>query len=89
MKMMIELSKDELNALQYPVVVEMWDKVMGSASKKRKYREQFTETERDKIRVYYNMFYRWYLKSGTPDKATMSPDTYQLLQRACNFFGTI
>jgi hypothetical protein len=89
MKMMIALDRDELNALQFPVVVEMWDKVRGSMSKRRQYNKEFDEKERAVIRRYYNLFYSWYLRKGTPESAVMTLATYNLIQRACNFFGGI
>lgn len=89
MKMMIELSREELNNLQFPVMVEMWDKVQGSISKKRKYKLQFTNQERETISRYYKIFYNWYLVKGTPEKAVMNLKTLLILERAINFFGCL
>lgn len=89
MEMMLKLNKEELNNLQYSVVVEMWDKVQGSMSKRKKYNEEFTEQERETIRRYYKVFYNWYLVKGTPDNTTMSPKTLNILERAINFFGCL
>ncbi len=89
MKVMLQLNTEEINELCYPVVVEMWDKVMGAGSKRRKYHNTFNEQERDTIRRYYKKFYKWYLVTGAPKETTMKPETLILLQRVCNFFGTI
>lgn len=89
MKMMLQLNREELNALQYPVVVEMWDKVKGSMSKRRKYNEAFTEKERNTIRRYKGLFHNWFLVKGTPEKAVMNIETLTLLKRVIDFFGTI
>jgi hypothetical protein len=89
MEVMIKLNHEEINNLSYPVVVEMWDKVMGSFSKRRKYHATFNDKERATISRYYRKFYRWYLVSGAPEETTMRPETYRLLQRVCYFFGTV
>ena len=87
LKCEIVLDRDELNSMGYPVVVEMWDKVMGSMSRRRKYQETFTESERVTIAKYHRIFYNWHLIKGTPESAAFSGDVYELLQKACNFFG--
>lgn len=89
MKMMLQFNHDELNQFGYPVIVESWQRVQGSMSHRRKYHETFTEKERDVIARYHRIFYGWYLRTGTPESATMSVDTYNLIVRACNFFGGI
>jgi hypothetical protein len=76
-------------AVQYPVVVEMYDKVKERGSKQRAYHAEFDETERKIISKYYHKFYRWYLVSGHPRRIMMKIKTFHLLQRACNFFGTL
>ena len=87
MKIMLSLSREELNQLQYPVLVEMWDKNSGRI--RREYNKQFTETERELVRRYYSVFYSWYLKSGTPEQAVMLPNTLDILRRAIHFFATV
>lgn len=73
----------------YPVIVEAWDRLKGSGSKRRRYQAEFTEAERKLISSYYRKFYRWYLVTGTPDKVMLSLDTLNLLQRAVNFFAEV
>lgn len=79
----------ELDDLQYPVLVESYDKIRDSGSKRRKYLIEFNKYERDIINRYYTKFYQWYLIKGTPESATMQPSTYVFLQRAINFFANI
>jgi hypothetical protein len=86
MKIMVGFERKELNQMGYPVMVEMWDKVMTSGRGKRRYKEEFTE--RDLIRRYYNLFYGWYLRTGTPDMHIMKLKTYDLLNRAIGFFAS-
>ena len=87
-KIVYEFNHEELNRLQSPVMVEMWDKIMGCNRIKNKYKDQFNEQERQLIRRYYNIFYEWYLRTGTPQHHRMKPATYHLLQRAVQFFAT-
>ena len=75
------------------VIVEVWDRVVPhmsrSGSKNRKYKEAFTEQERAIISRYHTKMYDWHLRSGHQDEIGMSLSTYQLLERAANFFATI
>lgn len=89
MRMKVSLYRNEINQLQYPVVVEMWKHISFSGSKQRKYHAEFNENERRIIRDYYNRFYDWYLRTGTPEEVSMFPETLKLLKRAINFFGTL
>lgn len=86
---MIELNTEEIQKLHYQVMVEMWNKVMESMSRRKKYQEAFNEKERNTLSRYYKIFYAWYLKTGAPESCVMSPDTLALLERAINFFGGI
>lgn len=88
MKMMVQLNSDELNALQYPVVVEMWKHIEQSGSKRRLWLKSFNEAEREKARHWYRMFYDWYLRKGTPQSQVMSPSTLMWLEnKMIPFFG--
>ena len=89
MNVMLQLTREELNSLHYPVLVEMWDKVMGSGVKRRKYTAAFTDTQRRTIRRYRDLFHNWYLVKGTPKTHTMKPETLILLRNAIAFFGTV
>ena len=88
-KMMPVFSGDNFQSIiPFPVIVEMWEK-KNSGRVKREWVKQFTENERKKLAYYYQRFYRWHLVTGTPDKIVVKLSNIQLLQRACNFFGTI
>lgn len=93
MKLTFEYNRDELNALAFPIIVEMWDKVVrpgSSGSKRRKYHEEFTEKERKIISWYHTKFYRWYLVKGTPAYHIFrKASTITLLERAVQFFAGI
>jgi len=81
-------------AVQFPIIVEMWDKLRPNGRRLcgrigRAFEKQFTKAERRKIGGWYNRFYRWYLVTGTPSKIVVRLDTLTLLQRAVLFFATI
>lgn len=88
MRLALCLNREELNALQYPILVECWERSMGSRKFKLKYREEFTEAERETVSRYRAMFYRWHLVTGTPEHCTMFPATLGILKRAVDFFAT-
>ena len=88
MKIFTAFEHHELSKLQTSVIVEMWDKVMGSGSGKRKYIAEFNEQERRLISRYYKIFYRWHLVTGIPQLHKMRISTYELMKKACNFFGS-
>lgn len=74
--------------VQYPVIVEAWDKV-NCGSKRRKYNAAFTEAERRLLTLYHGRFFRWYCVSGSPTRVACRLKTLEMLQRAVNFFASI
>lgn len=74
--------------VQYGVIVEMWDK-KKSGRVKRAYLQEFDEAERKLLSRWQQMFYRWHMHSGTPQRISMRLGSLELLQRAVNFFATI
>lgn len=43
MKLAVTLQGDEINRLQFPIVVEMWERVKGSGIKRKEYMKTFKE----------------------------------------------
>jgi len=91
MKPAMVLDRDEINRqLPYAVIVENWDKVKSSGSKRRKYLAEFSESERKRLSdLYRKYFYNWYLRTGVPKTFTCRPETLELAQRAGNFFASV
>ena len=89
MKLTVTLQSDEINRLQFPIVVEMWERVKGSGIKRKEYMKTFTQEERKTIYRYYRKFYDWYLRTGTPEEVSMNVETLLLIKRAIAFFATI
>lgn len=89
MKIAIELNRDELNQLQYAVVVEMWNENVGRV--RRAFDKEFPNSaDLQQARYWYNIFYDWHLRKGTPEYFIFrGPDTLIFVKRLINFFGTI
>lgn len=91
MKLVTVFNHEELRALQTAVIVEMWDRVMGTGSGKRKFNAEFNSEEQETIKKLYKTFYKWHFGkvggTGIPQQHAMSIQTYELTKRACNFFG--
>lgn len=87
-KLMLSFSRDEISSTGFPVIVEGWDRAKDG-SRKRRYNQEFSESERRYLADLYPHLYRWYLVTGTPKERVFSPGDFQLLQRACNFFATV
>ncbi len=90
MKLVLELNQQELNNLQTPIIVEMYDKIKESGSKRRAYLKEFNEKERKKISAWYTLAYRWYLKTGTPQRFVFrSVESVNFVKRVVNFFAQL
>jgi hypothetical protein len=88
MRLAVELNREEINDLQTPVVVESWDhRTYGKG--KRVWLSEFSEKERAKAGILYNMFYGWYLRTGVPDRKTFRPETIHFIKRLVCFFSGI
>jgi hypothetical protein len=90
MKAMVQLTSNEVNKLQYQVVVEMW-KRLKDGSRRRQYLQTFNDIEREKINRWYTNFYKWYLVTGVPaDGVVMSPRTLLWLrEKVIPFFAQL
>ena len=85
MKIYTAFNHDELTALQYPVLLELWDK-FKDGNRRRKYLARFSESERETLAHYYKLFYQWYFKTGTPQECIMKITTYEFLREAIHWF---
>ena len=93
MKLVTVFNREELTALQTPIIIEMWSKVMTTGSGKRKLNNEFTPDEIESIRRLYNTFHSWHFKkvggTGIPANHAMTIKDYELTKRAVHFFATI
>jgi hypothetical protein len=86
-RLVLQIGREDLLKMGYPVMVECWERVMGSGSRRRRYHEMFTEAERRLIGRYHTVFRRWHLQTGTPAHHVMRLTTHALLVRAISFFA--
>ena len=87
-KILIEFTRDEISELGTMVICEMWEK-RSYGRIRRAFLEEFSEEERITLSRLYPKIYDWNLRRGIPQGVKMKMATYDLIQRACNFFGTI
>lgn len=89
-RVMYAFSTEEITRTGYACIVEGWDKVKEQGSRRRSYRQEFTEEERAKLTwLYNNRLYGWCLRTGVPEEVVMSRETFQLIQRAAGFFALL
>lgn len=92
MKLVTVFNQNELTALQTPIIIECWRKVMDTGSGKRKLTKTFTPDEIESIKRLYKTFHKWHFGvggTGIPANHAMTIADYQLTQRAVHFFATI
>lgn len=77
-----------LKVVNYPIIVEMWEK-KKSGRVKRAWEKEFTDAERTKVARYYGRFYRWHCITGTPKRVALRASTITLLKRVVQFFATV
>lgn len=87
MKLVTVFNHDELIALQSAIIVEMWDRVLGTGTGKRKFNAEFNAEEREFIKKYYKIFHKWHMGTGIPQKHEMTISGYELIRRAVKFFA--
>lgn len=88
-KIVLHFSHEEVSGLGTMVICEMWDKRRYGRIR-REFLKTFNEEERTKLSGLYPKIYSWNLIKGIPMKGVrMKMSTYSLIQKACNFFGTI
>ena len=74
--------------VQYPVIVESWDK-KNFGKGKRAWEFEFSGREQQIIARWHSDFKQWYLREGIPERIYCSLATVTLLRRACKFFAGV
>lgn len=91
-RVMITVSSEELASLQYPIVVEGWDKCVGfhaHGKSRRQWLENFTPKERKKAGRLHAKFYEWHLRTGPPQTAIMNIETVLFINKLVDFFAQV
>lgn len=89
MRLVMAFNRDDLNALDFPIIVEAWNKRLSGRAK-RLWLSTFTQPERNKLDKLHTLFYGWYLRTGTPDEYLFRKgSTIDLIKRAVTFFATL
>lgn len=92
MELVFQFNQHDLNKLNFPIIVENWDRIatnQAGGRQRRAYLSKFDKKEREILQRYYRIFYRWYLVTGTPQRFIFRKQkTILLIQKAVNFFAT-
>jgi hypothetical protein len=90
MRLAIIFNRNELNRLQWQVIVENWKRVMTCHSRRAKYCNEFSNPDRIRIyHLYKTVFTPWFYKGGQPEERELTINDYQLIERAVHFFATV
>jgi hypothetical protein len=87
MRLLIGLSRQDLAGLQLHILVECWNRIITSNTRRNKYHKEFTERERATIGLYKRKADKWLLVTGFPEEVSMRPETLKLLEKAVRFFA--
>ena len=91
MRMMLVLNQDEIREqIPYQMICfARYGSSWNTMRRKRAWKEQFSEQEREASDRLFRMAYRWTLTTGVPDEQTMSLNTLRLWQKLGDFCGMI
>ena len=79
-RIMIVLDRDEIQKLLPYSLICMTREgaVWNTMHRKRQWKNEFTESERDSATRIFRMAHSWMLVKGVPDEVTMTTATYSL-----------
>ena len=87
MTLMLNLTRDEIQTeIPYALICEArYGAVWDTGKRRREWKAQFTEAEREKASRLFRLAHMWYLTKGVPDRVTMSMSTFKLWQKLGEF----
>lgn len=90
-KMMLVLTREEIEqSIPYQFIAEtMGGSVWQTGRRRRRWVEEFTESERHACTKLRNQAIKWYLHTGVPDEVTMALSTYSLWCRLAAFCASL
>ena len=89
--LMIVLNREEIqHTINYPLICEtMCGAAWQTGKRRRRWREEFTESERRACYHLKAMAYKWYLRTGGPNKLTMTLNTMALWKKLEAFCASL
>lgn len=87
MKLEIVLDRDEINnSIAYSMIcMTRYGSTWNTMRRKRRWTEEFTESERAKASKLFQQSHNWTCVTGVPDTIRMAPSTYDLWQKLAAF----
>lgn len=91
MTMEIVLTADEIrNDIPYAIICTAHDSACwNTMRRKRRWKMEFTEAERNAATEIFRKAHRWFLVTGVPDEVRMRMTTYRLWQKLGAFCGSL
>lgn len=85
------LTSEEVNAhIPYALVcMTRLGAHWNTMRRKRRWKEEFTEQEREAATRLFSQSHSWLLTTGVPDTVRMAPQTFALWMKLGEFCGTI
>ena len=87
----ITLTRDEVNAtIPYAMICESRESSRWVGRKRiERWRNEFTEQEREAASRLFSQAHDWYLKKGVPEHVTMTAGTFALWHKLAAFCATL
>lgn len=85
------LDRDEINrTIPYGLIAEArFGSRWGTMRRRIRWKEEFTESEREYAEALFRLAYKWYCVSGVPDEVKMRAKTLALWQRLGDFCASL
>lgn len=85
------LDRDEIrSAIPYGLIAETrFGSRWNTMRRKRRWKEEFTESERDYAETLFRLAHKWYCVTGVPDEVKMRAKTLGLWQRLGEFCASL
>lgn len=89
--LLLTLTQDEvLNEIAYPLICEtMCGAAWQTGKRRRRWAEEFTESERRACSKLKTQAYTWHLRTGVPEEVTMSLGTLRLWHKLEAFCASL
>lgn len=90
-KILMVLTAAEVHAnIPYSMVcMGRYGSAWNTMHRKRRWKMEFTEAEREAATRLFSQSHNWLLGKGVPDEVRMTPATYALWQKLGNFCASI